>query len=416
LPEIRTLKNGLRLILDPMAGLETAAIGVWVKAGTADESAEENGVAHLLEHMAFKGTRRRTAREIVETIENVGGYLNAATSYQRTGYYARILKNDMPLAVDLLADILTEPLFDSGELEKEKEVVVQEIGEAFDQPDDAVGEMLQAELFKGQPLGRPILGSVETVRSHDPARLRGFMERLYLAGNTIVAAAGAFDPERLVAEVEARFAPLGAGGENRARPPAAYVGGAAHDDRDIEQCHLMAAFPAVGTGHTDYYAANVFAELMGGGMASRLFQKIREERGLAYSVHAYADCYEGDGLIGVYVGTDPDKAGEAARLLKAEMTAAAEGMTSAELDRARNVMKASRLMSLESPSNRIDTAASQLLTWGKVLSAEDVCARLDAVTLDDLQRCARRALDAAAPSLSVVGPGDFDDLVAAIRG
>ncbi|MEQ1931620.1 MAG: pitrilysin family protein, partial [Parvularculaceae bacterium] len=383
--EVIALRNGVRLIVDPMPSLESAAIGVWANAGAIDEAPEENGVAHLLEHMAFKGTRRRTARDIAEAIESVGGYLNAATSYQRTGYYARILKNDVPLAVDLLTDILTEPLLDAAELEKEKEVVIQEIGEAADAPDDAVGELLQTKLFTGQSLGRPILGTVETVRSHDPARLRAFMERLYGRANLVVAAAGAIDPDAIARDVEARLAGLPAGDANPRPASARYVGGAAHDDRDIEQCHVAAAFPGVGTEHKDYFAMSVFAEALGGGMASRLFQSIREERGLAYSVYAAAESYAGTGALAAYIGTDGEDALEAVQLLRGEIESAARGMRDDELSRARAMLKSMRLMSLESPASRIELAAGQLFTFGEILTPEFVCGRLDALTLADLK-------------------------------
>ena len=407
--EVLTLANGVRLIADPMPGLESAALGVWANAGAIDEAPHENGVAHLLEHMAFKGTRRRTARDIAEAIENVGGYLNATTSYQRTGYYARTLKTDVSLALDILGDILSEPLFDAGEIEKEKEVVVQEIGEAADAPDDAVGELLQAELFKGYALGRPILGTTETVRSHDAARLRGFMGRLYGRANIVVAAAGAIDPDGIAKEIEDRLAALPAGAANARAEAPAYVGGGAHDARDIEQCHVAAAFPGVGAEHADAYAFMVFAEALGGGMSSRLFQTIREERGLAYSVYAAAESYSGTGALAAYIGTDGDNAREALALLRRELEACAGGMRVEELDRARAMLKATRLMSLESPAARIEIGAAQIFTFGEVLSPETICARLDAVTLGDLKRCAARALDGP-PSLAVVGPADFDAL------
>lgn len=414
--EVITLRNGIRLAVDPMASIETAAIGVWANAGCIDERPEENGVAHLLEHMAFKGTQTRSARQIAETIEGVGGFLNAATGYQRTGYYARVLKNDVALAIDLLADILTEPLFDLAELEKEKEVVIQEIGEAYDTPDDAVGELLQAEIFKGQPLGRPILGTVESVRSHDPARLRGFLDRHYVGANLVVAAAGAIEPDAIAREIESRFARLDQGVENAARSKPAYVGGAAHDDRDIEQCHIAAAFPGVGIDHPDYFAMGVFAEAIGGGMASRLFQSIREVRGLAYSVHAYADCYTGAGVFGAYAGTDSENAVEAVGLMRAEIEAAALNLRDDELQRARAMLKSMRLMGLENPAGRIEGAANQIFSFGRVLTPEFVCAQLDALTLDDLKRCAAHVLSAGPPSVAVVGPADFSAIRRALGG
>jgi predicted Zn-dependent peptidase len=411
--EVLLLPNGIRLIVDPMPSLETAAIGVFANAGAIDEIPEENGIAHLLEHMAFKGTQTRTARDIAETIESVGGHLNAATGYQRTGYYARVLKGDVPLALDLLSDILTAPMFQAQELEKEKEVVLQEIGEASDAPDDAVGELLQAQMFKGQSLGRSILGTEETVRGQDQTRLRAFMTRLYGRRNLVVAAAGAIDPEAVAKSIEERFAPLAEGEANIRATTPRYVGGAAHAAREIEQCHVAAAFPGVGAEHPDYAAFSIFAEALGGGMASRLFQSIREERGLAYSVYASAESYSGVGALSIYMGVDADDASEAVRLMRQEMEAAALGMRDAELARARAMMKSMRLMSLESPASRVETAAGQLFTFGRVLTPEEVCGMLDAVELGDLKRCAERAV-AGPPSLAVVGEADFEALRKAV--
>lgn len=412
--EMITLSNGIRLFADPMPGLETAAVGVWAKAGAIDEREEESGVAHLLEHMAFKGTRRRTARQIAEEIEAVGGYLNAATSYQRTGYFARILKGDIDLAVDILADILTEPLFDEVELEKEKEVVVQEIGEAWDSPDDAVNELLQGVAFRGQTLGRPILGTVKTVRSHDRARLRSFMDRLYRPDNLIAAAVGAVDADDLARAIEARFpkSPLSAAVPRRPSP--VYCGGVASDDRDIEQTHIAVAYPGVSVRHADFYATRVFSEMLGGGMASRLFQTIREERGLAYSVYSYADCYEEVGVLGVYVGSDEANSKMAAELIRAEIGAMAETVTQTELDRACAMLKSTLLMGLESPAGRAETAAGQIAVFGRPVPAAEIRERLEAVSLDDVRRCAARSFGVGGASLAVIGPGDRAAIAAAV--
>ncbi|MEE2691938.1 MAG: pitrilysin family protein [Pseudomonadota bacterium] len=413
--EVRTLANGMRIFLDPMPGLETAAVGVWAQAGAIDEAPEENGVAHLLEHMAFKGTERRSARAIAEEIEAVGGYLNAATGYQRTGYYARILKDDVTLAFDILADILTDPLFDPADLAKEQEVVVQEIGEANDAPDDAVAELLQTLAFREQSLGRPILGDVESVRGHTPSRLRAFVGRLYRPQQLIVAAAGAIDPDKIEELALAYFGARAPTGEEQSRPKPIYVGGAKHDGRDIEQTHISLAFPAVSARDADYFATRVFAEALGGGMSSRLFQKIREDRGLAYSVYAYADCYDETGVIGAYVGTDEENARDCVRMIREELTSSASDMTDAEIDRARALLRSNMLMSLESPHNRIETAAAQIFTYGDLVPTAHLLQRLESVTVEDVRRCAERALTAGPASLAVVGPAEFAALSGELR-
>lgn len=411
--ELRTLSNGVRLCVDPMPSLETAAVGVWTKAGAIDESPEENGVAHLLEHMAFKGTHRRTARQIAEEIEAAGGYLNAETSYQRTGYHARVLKGDVELALDIIADILNDPLFEEGELEKEKEVVVQEIGEAWDSPDDAVHEILQGVAFSGQSLGRPILGTIDSVRSHDASRLRAFMDRLYFPSNLIVAAAGAVDEDEIARVIEARFP--GSGLKQRGpRAAPVYKGGVGADERDIEQTHIALAFPGVCARHEDHYAMRIFAEALGGGMASRLFQTIREERGLAYSVYAYAHGYDDVGIVGAYVGADAAHAVEATALVRSEIEAVERDLTQKEVDRARSMLKSTLLMGLESPYGRADAAAAQVSTFGRLVSPAEIRDRLDRVTLEDVRRCARHVLTAGAPSVAVVGPADIGAVAKAV--
>lgn len=404
---LHTMANGVRVYVDPMPSLETAALGVWARAGAVDERAEEHGVAHLLEHMAFKGTARRSARQIAEEIEAVGGYLNAATSHQRTGYYIRVLKEDVDLAFDILADILQHPAFGADELAREQEVVVQEIGEAFDTPDDVVFEMLQAATWDGHALSRSILGTPETVRAQTPESLRAFMGRHYRPDALVVAAAGKVDPDAFIKLAEKHFgavAPRGEGPSERTEP--AFRGGARHDARDIEQTHLALAFPGVSSRDGDFFATRVFADILGGGMSSRLFQTIREERGLAYSVYAFADGYEQCGLVGAYVAADDDQMAEAARLIRSEIEDVAADPTQAELDRARAMLRAAMMMSLENPAARIENASGQLFTFGHVLTPDEIIARLDAVSIDDVKRCAARALEGGF-SAAMVGPGEM---------
>lgn len=402
---VHALANGVRIVVDPMPSLETAALGVWAHAGSVDEREDEHGVAHLLEHMAFKGTATRTARAIAEEIEAVGGHLNAATSHQRTGYYARILKGDVALALDIIADILFSPQFDETELAKEQEVVVQEIGEAADTPDDVVFDMLMARAWEGHALARPILGTPASVRAQGPQSLRGFMERCYRAEDLVVAVAGNVDGEAFLALAENYFASLpSAPTRARSRPPA-FKSGLAHDARPIEQTHLAFAFPGFAATDDLAFAARIYADALGGGMSSRLFQSIREERGLAYSVYAFADAYERCGLIGAYAGAAAEQAGEIARLLRRDMEAAAAGLSQAEIDRARALLRSSLMMGLENPAGRIESAAGQLFTWGRLVGTEEILERLDAVGPEEIRRCADHALSGPC-AVAMVGPGD----------
>ncbi|HBS34542.1 MAG TPA: peptidase M16 [Parvularcula sp.] len=414
-PDFVTLPNGVRIVIDPMPGLMSAAVGVYARAGTVDEAPRENGAAHLLEHMAFKGTGKRTARQIAEEIEAVGGYLNAGTGYTRTGFYARVLCADLARGLDILADILGDPLFDRGELAKEQEVVLQEIGEAADQPDDAVMELLQALSYGDHALGRPILGTEETVTAQTPATLREFMARTYRPEQLVVAASGGIDAKRFSELAAAAFGDWASAAPGSPRKPARYQGGRRHDARDIEQTHIALAFPGAAVTDADYFATRVFVEALGGGMSSRIFQSVREERGLAYSVYSFADAYEDTGAVGVYAGTDAENAAEAIGLIRRDIEALAAAPTAAEIDRSRAMLKSTMLMALESPSSRIETAAGQLYAHGRLIAPEEVAARLDAVDAAGVRAVAEKAIGGIA-SLAVVGPGDFDAMAAALDG
>lgn len=412
-PDLITLPNGVRIVIDPMPGLLSAAVGVYARAGTIDERREENGAAHLLEHMAFKGTGRRTARQIAEEIEAVGGYLNAGTGYTRTGYYARVLSADLALAMDVLADILSDPLFDEGELAKEQEVVLQEIGEAADQPDDAVMELLQALSYGDHPLGRPILGTEESVTAQTPQTLRAFMGRTYRPEDLVIAASGGIDATAFADLAATAFSEWAKAASTTPRERARYQGGRRHDRRDIEQTHVALAFPGAAVTDADYFATRVFVEALGGGMSSRIFQSVREERGLAYSVYSFADAYEDTGAIGVYAGTDADNAAEAIGLIRRDIEALAAAPAATEIDRSKAMLKSTMLMALENPSSRIETSVGQLYAHGRLIAPKELAERLDAVDAKGVSDVAQKALSGGA-SLAVVGPGDFDTLVRAL--
>ena len=405
--ELHTLPSGLTVFVNQMSGLESAAIGVWAQAGSVDERAGEHGIAHLLEHMAFKGTETRTARDIAEEIEAVGGYLNAATSHQRTGYYVRVLKDDIALGVDILSDILINPVFGDAEFAREKEVVIQEIGEAADTPDDVVFENLQMISWGNHPLARPILGTPQSVRGHTAESMRAFMARGYQPKKMIVAAAGAVDVDDFLGRIEKAFAGLKTQDECNTRTAPEFTGGVKHDGRDIEQTHIAVAFPGVSSRDDDFFAARIFAEILGGGMSSRLFQKVREERGLAYSVYAFSDSYDDCGLIGCYAGADADDIPGVAALFREELNAMTGAVDADEIARARSMLRASMLMSLESPAARIESAAGQLFRDGHIMSADEITARLDAVAESDIRRVAASASEGPV-ALSLVGAVDVD--------
>ncbi|MGE3918436.1 MAG: M16 family metallopeptidase, partial [Hyphomicrobiaceae bacterium] len=277
------LANGLRVVSHEMPHLGTVALGMWVASGARHEGEMEHGISHLLEHMAFKGTSRRTARDIAEEIEQVGGDLNAATSLDTTCYYARVLKDDVDVALDILADIIQNPLYSEEELEREREVILQEIASTRDSPDDTVYDLFQDAAFPGQPLGRPILGTPESVSSFTAANLRAFLGARYRAGSMVLSVAGNLSHEALVRRAEALFGGLPSGTSPSAEP-ATYVGGRRVSTRSFEQAHVVMGYRGLSYRDPHFYTAQVLSGLLGGGMSSRLFQEVREKRGLCYSI------------------------------------------------------------------------------------------------------------------------------------
>jgi predicted Zn-dependent peptidase len=402
--ELTTLPSGLRVITDAMPHLQTASLGVWVGAGSRHEAADEHGISHLLEHMAFKGTSRRTARQIAEEIEAVGGDLNAATGVETTAYYARMLEADVPLALDVLADILSDPAFDPEELQREQNVIVQEIGAAEDTPDDLVFERLQETSFPGQPIGRSILGKRETVRAFDRKRLSIYLKRNYRAPDMLVVAAGAVDHRAVVAEVEQRFASF-TGPAGEAPEPARFVGGSHIETRDLEQVHVALAMQGLSQRDPELFSLQVFASALGGGMSSRLFQEVREIRGLCYSIYAYHAPYSDTGTFGLYAGTDAADVPELMRVVVSEIANASATLTEAEVARAKAQMKASLLMALESSGARAEQLARQMFAWGRPVPLAELIGRIEAVTVASARAAGRALLRRGRPAVSVLGPG-----------
>ena len=410
---VTTLKSGINVVTDTMPHLETASLGVWVNSGSRDERRDENGISHFLEHMAFKGTRRRTARQIAEEIEAVGGDLNAATSAETTAYYARVLKADVPLALDVLADILTEPAFEPNELTREQSVIVQEIGAVADTPDDLIFEHLQVIAFPDQPLGRSILGTAKTVRSFNEAKLRDYLAGHYREPAIVVAAAGAVDHAAVVADVEKRFASFN-GPAGPAPEPARFGGGAHIEKRELEQVHIALALPGVAQNDPGLYSLQMFNNVLGGGMSSRLFQEAREKRGLCYSIYSFHAPYTDVGMFGLYAGTDAADASDLMRLIVDEIAKAAETITEAEIARAKAQMKAGLLMALESSGDRIGQLARHMLAWGRPIPLTELVAKVEAVTVESARAAGRALIGRGKPAIAVLGLGSGLENAAAI--
>lgn len=399
---LTTLSNGFRIVTEQMPGLQSASAGVWVMAGGRHERAEQNGIAHFLEHMAFKGTRRRSALQIAEEIEDVGGYINAYTSREMTAYYARVLQADVALALDVIGDIVLNPAFDKQEIEVERHVILQEIGQALDTPDDIIFDWLQEVSYPDQAFGRTILGPQERVQSFTRADLKGFVAEHYGPGAMILAAAGGVDHDAIVAQAEAIFGGMKA----RVAPAfqgAEFLGAERREVKDLEQAHFAMAFDAPGYRHADVFTAQVYAMAMGGGMSSRLFQKIREERGLCYSIFAQSGAYEDTGQITIYAGTSAEEIGDLTTLTIDELKRAAEDLGEAEVARARAQIKAGMLMGLESPSSRAERVARLLAIHGRVPPVEEAVARIDAVSTADVRRYGEGLVGARA-ALALYGP------------
>jgi predicted Zn-dependent peptidase len=411
--EVTRLPSGLSVVTDRMPHLESATLGVWAGAGSRNEAPDEHGISHLLEHMAFKGTKRRTARQIAEEIEAVGGDLNASTSAESTGFYARVLKADVPLALDVLSDILSEPTFEPEELRREQNVIVQEIGAVEDTPDDLVFERLHETAFPKQPLGRSILGTPETVRSFNSARIRTYLSRNYRAPDMLVAAAGAVEHERIVAEAEKRFASF-IGPAAPAPEPAHFGGGTRVETRDLEQVHIALALQGVPVRDEQLYSLQVFTSVLGGGMSSRLFQEVRENRGLCYAIHAFHMPYSDTGMFALYAGTDEADAPELMRVAIDQIAIATETLNEAEVARAKAQMKAGLLMALESSEARLGQIARQMLAYGRPIPLDEIVAKVDAVTVASARAAGRALIGRGRPAIAALGPGNGLESTAAI--
>ncbi|WP_193184414.1 M16 family metallopeptidase [Nisaea sediminum] len=399
---ITELSNGIRVVTDRMASVESVSLGAWLNVGTRHEVAAENGVAHLLEHMVFKGTKRRSAPQIAEEIEAVGGHMNAYTAREQTAYYVKVLKQDVALGVDILSDILTESTFDETELSRERHVILQEIGQAADTPDDIVFDYFQEVAYPDQAMGRPVLGRSEIVRDMSRDGVMSFINGNYAGDILVFSAAGNVEHDRVVEAVERGFGSLAAqsGAKTEA---AAYKGGESRVEKDLEQLHLLLGFEGMGFHDEDFYAQQVLSMLFGGGMSSRLFQEVREKRGLVYSIYSFSAAYNDGGMFSIYAGTGEKDAAELVPVVCDELKDVAESVTEQEVERARTQLRSGLLMSRESTSNRCEQLAQHMLVYGRPVPVEELVAKVDAVDTDAIRRTAKRLL-ASTPTLAALGP------------
>jgi len=402
--QITRLPSGLLVASETMKHVETVSIGAYVATGTRNELEQENGVSHFLEHMAFKGTHTRTAAQIAEEVENVGGHINAYTAREQTAYYVKLLKEDLALGAGILGDILCHSSFEPEEFERERGVILQEIGQANDTPDDIIFDHFQETAYPAQPMGRPTLGTEDLIGGMSRATLMQYMQANYAASNIVVTAAGALEHQQLVDLAAEHFADL-PNNPSRAPEPARYHGGEFRETRDLDQVHVVIGFPGMGYTDPDYHPSLLLSTLLGGGMSSRLFQEIREKRGLVYSIYSFASPFQECGLFGIYAGTGESEAAELIPVTLAELDRVQRDVTLAELNRARAQVKASLLMSLESTGSRCEQIARQLQVFGRLIPVAETVAKLEAVTVDDVMHTATR-LFRSAPTLASLGPSD----------
>lgn len=403
-PQVTTLSNGFRVVSHRMPHLETLSLGIWVGAGARHEPAELHGISHLLEHMAFKGTAKRSARRIAEEIEEVGGDLNAATSLENTAYYARVLKGDEGVALGVLADILLGSLFEDVELAREKDVIQQEIAACQDSPDDLVYDLVHDAAYEGQTLGRSILGTCDSVAAISAHDLRSYLDNHYAPDRMVLSAAGAVEHDKLVRLAEALFGGLPVR-ETNGVVPVAYTGGVRASQRPFEQGHLVLGFEAPPYGSSDFFTAQVFSGLFGGGMSSRLFQEVRERRGLCYSIYSSAWALSDTGLFTVHAATGPELIGELADVIDLEMRRIAQdGPKEEEAKRAKAQLKAGLLMSLESCSARAEQMARHLMAHGRLVDSDELIEKVENVTCAQVGAFVEGLLSGR-PSVAVVGAG-----------
>jgi predicted Zn-dependent peptidase len=400
--ETTTLPSGLRIVTERMDRVETVSFGAYVASGTRHETAAENGASHFLEHMAFKGTESRTATQIAEAVEAVGGHINAYTAREQTAFYVKLLKEDLALGADIIGDILSHSTFDPDELERERGVILQEIGQANDTPDDIVFDHFQETAYPGQPMGRPVLGTEAGIRGMPRDSLMNYMRRHYTTSNMTIAAAGNLHHAQVVDLVQRHFADL----PLQTAPTAVagnYAGGEFREGRDLDQVHIVLGFPSVAYADPAFYPTMLLSTLLGGGMSSRLFQEVRERRGLVYSIYSFTAPAMDGGLFGIYAGTGESEAAELIPVTLDELHKVQRDVNEAELARARAQVKASLLMSLESTGSRCEQLARQIQVFGRVIPTAETVAKIEAVGIADVQAAAAK-LFRARPTLAAMGP------------
>ncbi len=398
-----TLPSGLRVVGERLTHVRSCTVGVWVKVGSMNERPEENGLSHFIEHMVFKGTKNRSARDIAEEMDMVGGQLNAFTSKECTCYYAKVTDDETRLAVDILADLALRPRFDETELNKERGVVLEEIAMVEDTPEDLVHELLSDVQYSGS-LRYPILGTNDLIKAYTRKDLTRYWERHYVPGNMVIAIAGNYDWDAFIGMVNEFFTDFPhQKADELPFEQQHFISGRKAREKDTEQTHICLGFPGVPSDSDDLYALSVFSNALGGGMSSRLFQRIREELGMAYSVYSYSSSYHGLGSFNVYAGTTPDNAKTVIREMQEQMRLFLdEGLTNKEFKSAKAQLRGGYVLGLESSSGRMQAIGRGLLLLNRLRDPEETLQKIDAVTMEGVLDVAHHVLEVA-PSAAIVG-------------
>ena len=400
--KITELDNGLRVVTQNMPGLETVALGIWNSIGGRDEVESNNGVAHLLEHMAFKGTKTKNALQIAETIEDVGGYINAYTSKEVTAYHVRLLADDLHHGVDILTDILQNSTFAEDELNRERGVIIQEIGMYLDTPDDMIFDYWQEKAYPNQSMGRSILGKTDIIKNISREEVKGFMADNYNPKKMIISAAGKINHDQFVEMIKNSCTNLPIGKSNK-REKANFLSGEYREEKKLEQIHLLLGFEGIDLYHDDYFSLDIFASLLGGGMSSRLFQEIREKRGLVYGISSFSASYTDTGMFGIYCGTGENQIQELIPVLFNELNTSPSSISEKEIDRGKASLKASLMMSRESSNSRCRSAANQLLNHNRIIDPSEILEKINAVSKESVERIARQIVKGPM-TISSIGP------------
>ena len=396
------ISNGIRVISQSMPNFSSVSLGIWAEVGSRNELEGEQGISHLLEHMAFKGTKSRTAKEIAMEIENVGGDINAATSVERTSYFVRMLKNDIEIGISILSDIMQNSIFDPIELDKEKHVIFQELASYRDSPDDSVFENFQSAAYQGQAIGRSILGNRETLINIKSDDLMSYLKKFYHSNNLTIVATGSVDHNQLHNLCEMYFEPIHAG-KTPLTKKAEYKPSQIRESRDIEQAHIIYAFEGCSYHDDDLYVAHLFSNILGGGMSSRLFQNIRENRGLAYSVFSFSSSYKDTGIFGIYSATSPDKVNEYSEAVANEILNSEKSITDQEIDKAKKQLKAGLLMSSESPAARMNQIARQISIYDRVIDISETLDRVDSIKKEHITNFVSETFKSKKLTISALG-------------